>query len=57
MPRSADNIQDGNNVAVHSKRVRRRRTLHIFQAEEAEEIEAFAGIVTGPLRYFLEAYL
>ena len=30
---------------------------HISQAEEAEEIEAFAGIVTGPLRYFLEAYL
>ena len=31
--------------------------IHIFQAEEAEEIEGFAGIVTGPLRYFLEAYL
>ena len=31
--------------------------IHIFQAEEAEEIETFAVIVTGPLRYFLEAYL
>lgn len=31
--------------------------IHILQAEEAEEIEAFAGIVTGSFRYFLEAYL
>jgi len=37
--------------------------LNVFDEEErihilqAEEIEAFAGIVTGPLRYFLGAYL
>lgn len=27
--------------------------IHIFQAKEAEEIEPFAGIVTGSFRYFL----
>ena len=30
--------------------------IHIFQAEEAEEIEAFAGIVTGPLYVFFQGH-
>lgn len=30
---------------------------HISQAEEAEEIEAFAGIVIGPLYFFFQGHI
>lgn len=30
---------------------------HISQAEEAEEIEVFAGIVTGPLYFFFQRHI
>ena len=53
MPRSARNIQDGNNVAVHSKRVRRRRTQSHFAGRRGRINRGICGDCHRPsLRFF-----
>ena len=53
MPWSADNIQDKLQCILNAFDEEER--IQILQAEEAEKIEAFAGIVTGPLYFFFRS--